>query len=43
MLLIFFSYPQVLHYLAVQKPADLTRHLLPCILHAAILKEKEEG
>ncbi|CAB1328595.1 unnamed protein product [Coregonus sp. 'balchen'] len=33
---------QVLHYLAVQKPADLSRHLLPCILHAAILKEKEE-
>lgn len=33
---------KVLHYLAVQKPADLTRHLLPCILHAAILKEKEE-
>uniref|UniRef100_A0A8C4HB70 Rab3 GTPase-activating protein catalytic subunit n=1 Tax=Dicentrarchus labrax TaxID=13489 RepID=A0A8C4HB70_DICLA len=34
---------KVLHYLAVQKPADLTRHLLPCILHAAILKLKEEG
>uniref|UniRef100_A0A6Q2WVR4 Rab3 GTPase-activating protein catalytic subunit n=1 Tax=Esox lucius TaxID=8010 RepID=A0A6Q2WVR4_ESOLU len=34
---------KVLHYLAVQKPADLARHLLPCILHAAILKEKEEG
>uniref|UniRef100_A0AAR2K619 Rab3 GTPase-activating protein catalytic subunit n=1 Tax=Pygocentrus nattereri TaxID=42514 RepID=A0AAR2K619_PYGNA len=34
---------RVLHYLAVQKPADLTRHLLPCILHAAILKVKEEG
>ncbi|KAL7866119.1 hypothetical protein SRHO_G00113660 [Serrasalmus rhombeus] len=33
---------RVLHYLAVQKPADLTRHLLPCILHAAILKVKEE-
>ncbi|XP_033871211.3 rab3 GTPase-activating protein catalytic subunit-like isoform X1 [Acipenser ruthenus] len=33
---------KVLHYLAVQKPADLTRHLLPCIIHAAILKEKEE-
>ncbi|XP_060949592.1 rab3 GTPase-activating protein catalytic subunit-like [Limanda limanda] len=32
----------VLHYLAVQKPADLTHHLLPCILHAAILKLKEE-
>uniref|UniRef100_A0A667YNM1 Rab3 GTPase-activating protein catalytic subunit n=1 Tax=Myripristis murdjan TaxID=586833 RepID=A0A667YNM1_9TELE len=34
---------KVLHYLAVQKPADLTSHLLPCILHAAILKLKEEG
>uniref|UniRef100_A0A8C3A0P0 Rab3 GTPase-activating protein catalytic subunit n=1 Tax=Cyclopterus lumpus TaxID=8103 RepID=A0A8C3A0P0_CYCLU len=34
---------KVLHYLAVQKPADLTRNLLPCILHAAILKLKEEG
>uniref|UniRef100_A0A4W6EJW4 Rab3 GTPase-activating protein catalytic subunit n=1 Tax=Lates calcarifer TaxID=8187 RepID=A0A4W6EJW4_LATCA len=34
---------KVLHYLAMQKPADLTRHLLPCILHAAILKLKEEG
>lgn len=33
---------KVLHYLAMQKPADLTRHLLPCILHAAILKLKEE-
>uniref|UniRef100_A0A667YYH4 Rab3 GTPase-activating protein catalytic subunit n=1 Tax=Myripristis murdjan TaxID=586833 RepID=A0A667YYH4_9TELE len=33
---------KVLHYLAVQKPADLTSHLLPCILHAAILKLKEE-
>uniref|UniRef100_A0A8D3B965 Rab3 GTPase-activating protein catalytic subunit n=1 Tax=Scophthalmus maximus TaxID=52904 RepID=A0A8D3B965_SCOMX len=34
---------KVLHYLAVQKPADLTLHLLPCILHSAILKLKEEG
>lgn len=34
---------QVLHYLAMQKPADLTYHLLPCILHAALLKLKEEG
>ncbi|AWP17112.1 putative rab3 GTPase-activating protein catalytic subunit [Scophthalmus maximus] len=33
---------KVLHYLAVQKPADLTLHLLPCILHSAILKLKEE-
>ncbi|KAM6987009.1 rab3 GTPase-activating protein catalytic subunit [Aplochiton taeniatus] len=33
---------KVLHYLAMQKPADLSRHLLPCVLHAAILKEKEE-
>nr|XP_043869718.1 rab3 GTPase-activating protein catalytic subunit isoform X2 [Solea senegalensis] len=33
---------KVLHYLALQKPADLTRHLLPCIIHAAILKLKEE-
>nr|XP_046232614.1 rab3 GTPase-activating protein catalytic subunit isoform X1 [Scatophagus argus] len=33
---------KVLHYLAMQKPADLARHLLPCILHAAILKLKEE-
>ncbi|KAM6898865.1 rab3 GTPase-activating protein catalytic subunit isoform 1-T2 [Lycodopsis pacificus] len=33
---------KVLHYLAVQKPGDLTRHLLPCILHAALLKLKEE-
>ncbi|RMC18799.1 hypothetical protein DUI87_04695 [Hirundo rustica rustica] len=30
---------KVLHYLAVQKPADLARHLLPCIIHAAVLKE----
>lgn len=34
---------QVLHYLAVQKPADLARHLLPCVIHAAVLKVKEEG
>uniref|UniRef100_A0A8C5R4K0 Rab3 GTPase-activating protein catalytic subunit n=1 Tax=Leptobrachium leishanense TaxID=445787 RepID=A0A8C5R4K0_9ANUR len=33
---------KVLHYLAVQKPADLTRHLLPCVVHAALLKVKEE-
>lgn len=33
---------QVLHYLAVQKPADLARHLLPCIIHAAVLKVKDE-
>lgn len=33
---------KVLHYLAVQKPADLTRHLLPCVIHAAVLKVKEE-
>ncbi|XP_018417310.1 PREDICTED: rab3 GTPase-activating protein catalytic subunit isoform X2 [Nanorana parkeri] len=33
---------KVLHYLAVQKPADLTRHLVPCIIHAALLKVKEE-
>lgn len=30
---------KVLHYLAVQKPADLARHLLPCIIHAAVLKK----
>lgn len=34
---------QVLHYLAMHKPADLTFHLLPCVLHAALLKLKEEG
>ncbi|NWV59056.1 RB3GP protein, partial [Malurus elegans] len=33
---------KVLHYLAVQKPADLARHLLPCIIHAAVLKVKDE-
>ncbi|XP_043930878.1 rab3 GTPase-activating protein catalytic subunit isoform X2 [Protopterus annectens] len=33
---------KVLHYLAIQKPADLTRHLLPCVIHAAVLKLKEE-
>ncbi|KAI6065355.1 Rab3 GTPase-activating protein catalytic subunit isoform X1 [Aix galericulata] len=33
---------KVLHYLAVQKPADLARHLLSCIIHAAVLKVKEE-
>ncbi|XP_041056975.1 rab3 GTPase-activating protein catalytic subunit isoform X2 [Carcharodon carcharias] len=33
---------KVLHYLVGLKPADLTRHLLPCILHAALLKVKEE-
>lgn len=37
------SLPQVLHYLAMQKPADLARHLLPCVIHAAVLKVKEEG
>ncbi|XP_077071934.1 rab3 GTPase-activating protein catalytic subunit isoform X1 [Siphateles boraxobius] len=33
---------KVLHYLSVQKASDLTRHLLPCVLHAALLKIKEE-
>ncbi|KAL8183240.1 UNVERIFIED_CONTAM: Rab3 GTPase-activating protein catalytic subunit [Gekko kuhli] len=33
---------KVLHYLAIQKPADLARHLLSCVLHAAVLKVKEE-
>nr|XP_033467499.1 rab3 GTPase-activating protein catalytic subunit isoform X1 [Epinephelus lanceolatus] len=33
---------KVLHYLTLQKPADLTCHLLPCVLHAAVLKLKEE-
>ncbi|RXN17390.1 rab3 GTPase-activating catalytic subunit isoform X2 [Labeo rohita] len=28
--------------MALQKPSDLTRHLLPCVLHAAVLKIKEE-
>ncbi|XP_061861173.1 rab3 GTPase-activating protein catalytic subunit isoform X4 [Colius striatus] len=30
---------KVLHYLAIQKPADLARHLLPCVIHAAVLKK----
>uniref|UniRef100_A0A7N6B893 Rab3 GTPase-activating protein catalytic subunit n=1 Tax=Anabas testudineus TaxID=64144 RepID=A0A7N6B893_ANATE len=34
---------KVLHYLTMQKPADLTCHLLPCIIHSTILKLKEEG
>nr|XP_061799403.1 rab3 GTPase-activating protein catalytic subunit-like [Nerophis lumbriciformis] len=33
---------KVLHFLEGQKPADLTCHLLPCIIHAASLKLKEE-
>ncbi|XP_069012373.1 rab3 GTPase-activating protein catalytic subunit isoform X3 [Embiotoca jacksoni] len=33
---------KVLHYLVMQRPADLARHLLPCMIHAAILKLKEE-
>ncbi|XP_013910503.1 PREDICTED: rab3 GTPase-activating protein catalytic subunit [Thamnophis sirtalis] len=33
---------KVLHYLAIQKPADLARHLLSCVIHAAVLKVKEE-
>ncbi|XP_042611116.1 rab3 GTPase-activating protein catalytic subunit isoform X2 [Cyprinus carpio] len=33
---------KVLHYLSQQKPSDLTRHLMPCVLHAALLKIKEE-
>ncbi|KAM7153419.1 rab3 GTPase-activating protein catalytic subunit isoform 2-T2 [Macrochelys suwanniensis] len=33
---------KVLHYLAIQKPADLARHLLPCVIHASVLKVKEE-
>ncbi|XP_056889603.1 rab3 GTPase-activating protein catalytic subunit isoform X2 [Takifugu flavidus] len=33
---------RVLHYMAMQKPADVTLHLLPCLIHGAILKLKEE-
>uniref|UniRef100_A0A672P2B0 Rab3 GTPase-activating protein catalytic subunit n=1 Tax=Sinocyclocheilus grahami TaxID=75366 RepID=A0A672P2B0_SINGR len=33
---------KVLHYLSQQKASDLTRHLMPCVLHAALLKIKEE-
>uniref|UniRef100_A0A8C1V924 Rab3 GTPase-activating protein catalytic subunit n=1 Tax=Cyprinus carpio TaxID=7962 RepID=A0A8C1V924_CYPCA len=33
---------KVLHYLSQQKPSDVTRHLMPCVLHAALLKIKEE-
>ncbi|KAM6897052.1 rab3 GTPase-activating protein catalytic subunit [Xenentodon cancila] len=33
---------KVLHYLTMQKPGDLTRHLLPCMIHAAIQKLKQE-
>lgn len=41
--ILYMCLPQVLHYLAMQKPADLARHLLPCVIHAAVLKVKEEG
>uniref|UniRef100_A0A674PD64 Rab3 GTPase-activating protein catalytic subunit n=1 Tax=Takifugu rubripes TaxID=31033 RepID=A0A674PD64_TAKRU len=34
---------RVLHYMAMQKPADVTLHLLPCLIHGTILKLKEEG
>ncbi|KAM4525060.1 rab3 GTPase-activating protein catalytic subunit isoform 1-T1 [Odontesthes bonariensis] len=33
---------KVLHYLAMQKPGDLARLLLPCMLHAALQKLKQE-
>ncbi|XP_041830042.1 rab3 GTPase-activating protein catalytic subunit isoform X2 [Melanotaenia boesemani] len=33
---------KVLHYLALQKPSDLARLLLPCLLHAALQKLKQE-
>uniref|UniRef100_A0A674NIF2 Rab3 GTPase-activating protein catalytic subunit n=1 Tax=Takifugu rubripes TaxID=31033 RepID=A0A674NIF2_TAKRU len=33
---------RVLHYMAMQKPADVTLHLLPCLIHGTILKLKEE-
>ncbi|KAJ8247119.1 hypothetical protein GJAV_G00258960 [Gymnothorax javanicus] len=33
---------KVLHYLAMLKPADLSQHLLPCVLQAAVLKMKDE-
>lgn len=34
---------KVLHYLAMLKPGDLAGHLLPCLIHAAIVKLKHEG
>uniref|UniRef100_A0A8C6NZJ0 Rab3 GTPase-activating protein catalytic subunit n=1 Tax=Nothobranchius furzeri TaxID=105023 RepID=A0A8C6NZJ0_NOTFU len=34
---------KILHYLTMQKPGDLARHLLPCLLHAALLKLQQEG
>ncbi|XP_047232919.1 rab3 GTPase-activating protein catalytic subunit [Girardinichthys multiradiatus] len=33
---------KVLHYLVMLKPGDLACHLLPCLLHAAIVKLKHE-
>uniref|UniRef100_A0A8C6MKA9 Rab3 GTPase-activating protein catalytic subunit n=1 Tax=Nothobranchius furzeri TaxID=105023 RepID=A0A8C6MKA9_NOTFU len=33
---------KILHYLTMQKPGDLARHLLPCLLHAALLKLQQE-
>nr|XP_032813023.1 rab3 GTPase-activating protein catalytic subunit isoform X2 [Petromyzon marinus] len=34
---------KVLHYLAGMRPADVTLQLLPCAIHAALLKVKEES
>lgn len=28
--------------MTMQKPTDLARHFLPCVIHAAVLKVKEE-
>uniref|UniRef100_A0A8C4QM23 Rab3 GTPase-activating protein catalytic subunit n=1 Tax=Eptatretus burgeri TaxID=7764 RepID=A0A8C4QM23_EPTBU len=34
---------RVLHFLAGLKPAEVAQHLLPCLIHAALLKVEEES
>ena len=34
---------KVLHYLASMKPSEVVLHLMPCIIHAAIIKLAEEA
>ncbi|XP_005093890.1 rab3 GTPase-activating protein catalytic subunit [Aplysia californica] len=34
---------KVLHYLASMKPAEVVLHLMPCVIHAAIIKLVEEA
>lgn len=40
---ILYIFLQVLHFLSAMKPADVILQLMPCLIHAAIIKVVENG